>query len=349
VSLSTNPWRYRAGVAGLLATLAIAPCAFAQAPAGPPPAAAEQSPEARKLLAQKHLEKGVALFERKKYKDAIDAFLEANRLFPSPTLSFNAAKAYEKMGDNAGALRFYRDYLRREPDASDRAWAQKRIGELERKLQDRGVQQVTVLSKPVGALVLIDERPVGVTPWTGELVPGVHVLRLRHEGYADARSEFELLLHRAMDVSVELTAEEGTPPKAVEQPGALPPPIEPDPPPPPPAEKPAKGGGVGVLTWTAFGLGAAAIGGAVVFELQRASAEDDVKNETTRVERLEAYDRMESHQTRSRILAGVGAGLVVVGGVLLYFDLSSKKQPDGVQLGLGCGPLACGAAARGAW
>jgi tetratricopeptide (TPR) repeat protein len=106
----------------------------------------------------------VALFDRKKYKDAIDAFLEANRLFPSPTLSFNAAKAYEKMGDSAGALRFYRDYLRRKPDASDLADVEKSIGRYERALQDKGVQQVTVLSSPEGALVIVDDRPMGVTP-----------------------------------------------------------------------------------------------------------------------------------------------------------------------------------------
>jgi tetratricopeptide (TPR) repeat protein len=348
VSSFVHPWRFHAGVAGLLAMLAITPSVLAEPPAAAQAAPAEQSPEARKALAQKHLEKGVAHFDRKRYKDAIDAFLEANRLFPSPTLSFNAAKAYERMGDSAGSLRFYRDYLRRKPDAADRRDVEKRIGELERSLQERGVQQVTVLSKPERALVIIDERPVGVTPWTGELVPGSHALRVRHEGYADSRTEFELLLHRAMDVSVELTPEAGKPPpEAVEQPVAAPSPVAPEPA--PVADEPADRGGVGALTWTAFGLGAAALGGALVFELQRSSAEDDVKNDRTRVDRLEAEERMENHQTTARILAGVGAGLVVVGGVLLYLDLSGKKQPKSVEVGMGCAAFGCGAAARGAW
>jgi tetratricopeptide (TPR) repeat protein len=350
VRLLVHPWRFGAGVAGLLAALAIAPAAVAETPAAPAAAPAEPSADARKALAQKYLANGIKLFERKQYKDAIDAFLEANRLFPSPTLSFNAAKAYEKMGDKSGALRFYRDYLRRRPDVSDRADVQEKIAELERALQDKGIQQVTVRSKPEGALVLVDERPVGVTPWTGELVPGVHALRLRHEGYEDNRSEFELLLHRAMDVSVELTPQAGTPPpERVAPPVATPPPIEPASPPPTAGKPASAGGGVGVLTWTAFGLGAAAFGGALVFELQRASAEEDVKNERTRVDRLDAHDRMENHERTSRILAGVGAGLVVAGGVLLYFDLSGEQQASGVEVGLGCGPLGCGAAARGAW
>jgi tetratricopeptide (TPR) repeat protein len=332
-------------IALVLAALSVAPLAPAQGDPGAP----GQTLEDKKALAEKHLTLGLQLYDKKKYKDAIDSFLEANRLYPSPTLSFNAAKAYEKMGDSAGALRFYRDYLRRKPDASDRAAVGKTIGKLERALQDKGVQQVTVLSVPEGALVIIDEQPRGVTPWTGELVPGVHRVRVRAEAHADASREFELLAHRSMDVTLELESA----------------PEAPAPPPPPPAPEaaptvvsgppdsgpvaPTEGGGVRPLTWVAFGVGAAALGGALFFELQRRSAEDDVKNEAARVDRLEANDRMEQHQTTARILGGVGAAFVVIGGVLLVIDLSRGSEPAGAQVGLGCAPGGCGAALRGAW
>src|SRR5215831_11707527 len=80
----------------------------AQAPA--PAASAETKAQAKKLF-----ESGLAAYKKKKYKQAIDYFLEADKLYPSPVLSFNAARAYEDLGDEAGALRFYRSYIRLSP------------------------------------------------------------------------------------------------------------------------------------------------------------------------------------------------------------------------------------------
>jgi hypothetical protein len=161
---------------------------------------------------------------------------------------------------------------------------------------------------------------------------------LRFEGYRDASVDFELVAHRAMDVRLDL---QPAPKMPVQAPTAAP----------PRAVTPAKDGtghGVSPWTWTAFGVGAAALGGALVFELLRAGAENDVKNEPTQIARHDAYDRMQSRQKTARILAGVGGAAVVVGGVLLYFDLSSQGQsPQQKQVGLGCAPGSCAALVRG--
>ena len=39
---------------------------------------------------------------------------------------------------------------------------------------------------------MIDDRPVGVAPWTGEILPGRHEVMLRFQGYQDAQQEFDL-------------------------------------------------------------------------------------------------------------------------------------------------------------
>ncbi|MCK6532657.1 MAG: PEGA domain-containing protein [Polyangiaceae bacterium] len=297
-----------------------------------------------KARAQKHFERGVAAYKESRFKDAVDAFLDAHREYPSPSLSFNAARAYDKLLDTAGALRFYREYLRQTPEATDRASVETRVGELETKLQqERGRQQVTVLSNVEGATVRIDDQPVGVAPWTGEILPGTHKVKLTLDGYEDSEQSFELLAHRALDVTLSLRAKAAAPaePKPEAGPAAV-------------TVKPDASGGEGSariswMTWTAFGVGAAALGGAGVFELMRASSEEDVKTERTQLARHDAFDRMESQQKTARIFAGVGAVAVVAGGVLLALDLSKgggkKEGPPAVSVG--CLPGSCSAAFAG--
>jgi tetratricopeptide (TPR) repeat protein len=294
-----------------------------------------------KSRATVHFKRGIEAYKAGRYKDAIDSFLDAHREFPSPTLSFNAALAYEKLQDSAGALRFYREYLRQNEGAQDTATVQTRIAEHERRLQDRGVQQVTILSVPEASTVIVDEQPVGVTPWTGEIFPGRHALRLRREGYADVTQEFELPAHKAIDISVrlELAAAAAPTPAAAATPG-------------PAQSAPAASGDarmdetglakVTLPTWITLGAGAAILGTSGAFELMRRSAEDDVKNERTQVDRHDALDTMESRQTTSRVLAGVGAAVVVTGGVLLYFDLSRKSETTAYGRA-GCTHLGCSA------
>src|SRR5580692_10340661 len=65
-------------------------------------------------------EKGVTAYRDGHFYDAVDIFLETNRLYPDPKLSFNVGKAFEGLGNQPGALRYYREYLRRMPDAPDK-------------------------------------------------------------------------------------------------------------------------------------------------------------------------------------------------------------------------------------
>jgi len=330
-------------VCALLGALSLSPAvASAQAPTAQ---AQPKRDAAAKARAQKHFERGVAAFKAERFKDAVDAFLDAHREYPSPSLSFNAARAYDKLLDTAGALRFYREYLRQSPDASDRANVQKRVGELESKLQqERGRQQVTILSNVDGATVRIDDQPVGVAPWTGEILPGTHKVKLSLEGYQDAEQSFELQAHRAIDVSVAMTPKKAEDAKPLPQQRTTAPTTKDQ-----GATAQAGGGGVSWMTWTAFGVGAVALGGAAVFEILRSGSEDDVKNERTQVARHDAFDRMESQQKTARIFAGVGAVAVVAGGVLLALDLSkggkSSEKPPSV--GFVCLPGGCSASYAG--
>ena len=194
----------------LLAVLSPTLAHAADAPGAAAPGAAADSPsdeaviEQRRAEAKQKYQQGAEAYAAGHYKDAVDYFLAADRIAPSAPLSFNIARAYEKLGDGSGALRWYRDYLRRNPSAANADTVRAGIAALAAALAKKGVQQVTVLSSPDGATVAVDDQPVGVAPWTGELAPGKHHLLLTRRGYVDAERDIELQAGEPLDVTVRL-------------------------------------------------------------------------------------------------------------------------------------------------
>ncbi len=294
--------------------------------------AADVSPEAQET-ARKTYQAGAQAYSDGHYKDAIDLFLEAARVAPNAAFSYNIGLAYEQLGDHDNALRWYRDYLRELPEAPDRADIEPRVREAEQRLRQRGVQQVTVLSSPDGATVTIDGKPLGVTPWTGELAPGRHKLSLMLRSYSDHEQPFELPSDHAIDVRVSLT-------EAKHEAAAAP--VAPEPS--KPDSAPRRSGGVGALTWAAFGVGAAGLGSALVFEAVRSSAVDSARTAPNQVEGKDDSDRAKSFETLGKVALGVGAAFTVAGGVLLYLDLSSSKSEKSPSAfaAFGCAAAFCG-------
>jgi tetratricopeptide (TPR) repeat protein len=305
--------------------------------------AARTSPEA-----QARYEAGVAAYEEGRYREAVERFKEADQLAPSPLLSFNIAKVYERMADNRSALAWYRDYLRRLPAAGNRAAVRERIDVLERALRATGVQQVTVLSTPSGATVSIDNMSRGVTPWTGELIPGPHTLELTLSGYREAVSEIELPAEHAIDIDTALVVVEPVTPPAPTSAPLTPPPepaasTPPDESPPPSLETTWM---PRWWTWAMFGGAAAGFLGAGGFELARRDAEDQVPKEFVQLERQEKYDSMEQRQTIARVFLGVGVVAAVAGGVSLYFDWQAAQEAAN-DVAFGCDADGCSLAAGG--
>src|SRR5688572_23821750 len=140
----------------------------AQAPAAPETTATLQA------RAEAHYEQGVQAYRAQRYRTAIEHFLAADNLVPSPALCYNVARAYERLDEAPRALEYYRTYLRRGADPKNEAEVRARVREISTLLARRGVQQITVRSDPPGANVVIDGRARGTTPWTGELELGRH-------------------------------------------------------------------------------------------------------------------------------------------------------------------------------
>lgn len=264
-------------------------------PAAPAPVAETlksepEGPEAEgKARARVIFEQAVAAYKEGKYYEAVELFLETNRIYPDSKLCFNIGRAYEGLGHSAGALRYYREYLRRTPGASDKADVEASIKQLEGALAQRGVQQMSVGSTPDNAVLSIDGQPIALTPWTGEIWPGKHRVTTTHAGYLESQQIVELPPHRALDVQIEMKAE----------------------PPPPPADPKAgearadAGRGVTVLTVSTLAAGAVLLGSALAVQLSRSEP---------------------GTSGTAAFLGGAGAGATAVGGVLLYFDLSGSRS-----------------------
>jgi len=241
-------------------------------------------------------EKGASAYAAGRYYEAIETFLEVDRLYPNAQLWFNIAKAYDNLGSRPGALRAYREYLRRAPDAPDKDAITTRVHELETALAERGVQQLSVTSDPEEALVLLDDKPVGLTPWTGETWPGRHRVVVQKAGFADRETLVELDPLKAQEVTLELARAEVAPA-----------------PPPPPVVSHEKAWPLtkkmSVLTWATLATGTAALGTAIAVEVAAGGKSSGILPATT-------------------FFAGLGTAASAVGGVMLYLDLSDQAGDE---------------------
>jgi len=309
------------------------PAAYADAPSD------EAAMEQRRAAAKSKYQQGAEAYSAGRFKDAVDLFLAADQLAPSAPLSFNIARAYEKLSDDAGALRWYRDYLRRNPDAANATTVRPLIAALAESLRKKGVQQLTVLTSPAGATVTVDDHPLGVTPWTGELAPGEHRLLLSLRGYADAEQTVSLAPDQPLDTNVHLeqltpTAAPVVAPSPAQAPSTA-----------PKQDTAEHGKKLGIVPWVTLAAGTAALGGALTFEMLRRSAESDAEGASTQIEYYDHLQTMEGRQTTARIFLGTGGALLLAGGLMLLLDTGSSAHSTSA--GLVCLPGGCAATARG--
>ncbi|MBL8935161.1 MAG: PEGA domain-containing protein, partial [Archangium sp.] len=180
--------------------LAAAPKADSK-PASPPPSAAETAELAKaKELAQA----AQRLYKLARYAEAIAKFEEAYAIRPHPQITFNIGRCYEQLGEIAKAMRSYRDYLRLSPNAADRETVADAITNLERRLREKGLQQLMVFSEPSNARITVDGKDLGNSPVSVELIAGNHTLSVSAEGYEKAERSFVMQLARGTEMTIAL-------------------------------------------------------------------------------------------------------------------------------------------------
>ena len=316
--LRRSPRRFRYSIAGLFLCASAAQGAHAESLAtrqGEPEHAAPERASAadeRRRSAEARFRDGEAAYRDGRYRDAVAAFHEADAILPSAALSFNAALAYEHLSDAPGALRSYRDYLRRGGAGENVERVRRRIEQLEQQLMSSGVQQVTIDSQPPAASLSVDGRVVGVTPWTGELAPGKHRLRLAAKGRQVLSRPLDVPREHATDWSFTL------PPRVNQQRPLMtsrPQPV-------------VEAHPLGAWPWVTLGLAGGSLLAAGAFELSRRSAEDDARNEASQLGYAEKRDSVESRKRTARVFAAAGGGLLLTSGILFFIDAHGGRRKE---------------------
>jgi tetratricopeptide (TPR) repeat protein len=279
-----------------------------EASAAPAPgAAAAPDPAAAARAAYR---RGADLYRAGRYREAIAAFEEADRLKPSPALQFNVGQAWEKLGDPAAALAAFARYLRLDPAAPNRAAVERTVRTLEARLAATGRQMLHVTVDAPEARVSVDGAAPVPAPLDAPFAPGPHLVAGSAPGRRDATREVVLPAERSLEVALVL---EPLPPPVLAA-RAPPPPLEatrPDPAPQPVERKnwlgPIIAGSVGVV--------AAAVG--VAMGVSARNAQDQLLaggNDRSQADALQSKAR--SDATAANVLYGVAGAAVLTGGVL---------------------------------
>jgi tetratricopeptide (TPR) repeat protein len=92
---------------------------------------------AQKQEMRQQYEKATRAYDIKKYSEAIDGYQRIYEIGGDPAMLFNIAQSYRLNGQSEEALRFYRRYLQRSPNARNRDDVERKIGDLERTIDER--------------------------------------------------------------------------------------------------------------------------------------------------------------------------------------------------------------------
>ena len=263
------------------------------------------------------------LYQQARYADAAAKFEEAYALRPHPTIQYNIGRCLEQLGDLPRAMRSYRDYLRLMPDAPDKDAVNAAVADLERKLQNKGVQQVLVYAEPASAVISVDGKVLGGSPSSIELPPGNHTVTVTATGHEPMQRAFVLSAQRSIELSFSLKSSS---PAVVISDKPVVPTFTPNefPPPPPPLvvatttpdpRKPR------LFTWLASGAALAAAGTSVgLYAAANGELVQMRALERPGTEQQKYVNRAESLQTGSTVAAAVAGGAAVTALVLFFVE-----------------------------
>jgi len=136
-------------VSRLLALVALATVVFVTRPVQ------AQGEAEKRQQAKEHYEMATRFYDVGKYGEAISEYEEAYLLVEDAALLFNIGQAYRLWDHPEEAIRSYKNYLRRRPDATNRADVEKKIADLEKVVDDR---------KRAGASPAVQPPPPPATP-----------------------------------------------------------------------------------------------------------------------------------------------------------------------------------------
>ncbi|WP_158542458.1 PEGA domain-containing protein [Lujinxingia litoralis] len=142
--------------------------------------------EAEKVELIELIDSGTAAYDAGEFQTAVELFHRAYELAPLPDFLYRLGLAYERLGEDARAVEYYRSFLNAEPQAEERGRIESTIEVIEGRLARRARTSIEVITRPEGARVYVGSREDGmrgVTPIELNVEPGEYRLIVELEGY----------------------------------------------------------------------------------------------------------------------------------------------------------------------
>ena len=111
-------------------------------------AVAMQLTPLQKQEMKQHYERATRAYDLQKYGEAIDEYQKAYEIGGDPPMLYNIAQAYRLNDQPAEAIRYYRRYLQRAPEARNRDYVERKVADLEKPIEDRRKTAATVSPPP---------------------------------------------------------------------------------------------------------------------------------------------------------------------------------------------------------
>jgi len=256
------------------------------------PSSVRATPEDDRAIAKQEYTEGTREFELGNFDNAIKHYEEAYRHRDEPVLLYNLAQAHRLAGHHAQALRMYKQYLLRSPNAANRDEVSQKITALEKVIESERLAR----SMPPDSATRPGEKPSNATshpPESSHTTPGT--------------------------TPPSTTPPETTPPAtATTTPEAMPPPATTMPTETATPAHPGRSAKVAGIAVAALGVGALA--GGIATGVLSQNASNAVANAAKAGQRFDPAQESRglTDQTVSIALLAVG-GVAVVAGAIIYY------------------------------
>lgn len=142
----------------------------------------ELSSEQKQRLASL-IDEGKKQYDVGNFEISLEQFQRAYDIYPHPDILYRMGLCYERLGEDAAAVRHYRQFLEEVPDAQERPRIEKTIDMIESRIAR---SEIRISTDPEGAVVYIDESANGVagyTPTALPVAPGNYKIIVEKDGF----------------------------------------------------------------------------------------------------------------------------------------------------------------------
>jgi tetratricopeptide (TPR) repeat protein len=289
------------------------------------PATAVAEPDGGVREADRHFQRGVALYVEADYRGALVEFERAYTLAPNGIVLFNVGETQYQLRDYAAALATFEHYLVEAPsNDSHRSLAEANIKELRTR-----VGRLRIVTVPAGAEISIDDKVVGQTPFEKSIVVGIGQLSVRATmpGRPPVVRTVDVAAEDDVPLTIEMPEPAATSGRNADSPVQL---TLTDHPPATPKDYAAWR----TAGWVATGVLA---GGAITFGILADKASKDLQS-ARNVFPANAKT-LNDNATRTRNLSivadSLAAGAVVIGAITLFATVNARGESHSGQVVLG--------------